>query len=153
MTLFAQCEAGFKSPSEQLITCPSMRIVTTDTTLGGDILVIEVGRQPAITAVTIIALCCGGQVVQVLTHGGNAVVAAVTGPEHLEVIHQDDWIPQVGGMTVLADVGRIDVIQTFTSGRHTIVAGTATFRGDVLMVKVGGQPTGGTMTVITLCRG
>ena len=108
------------------------------TALGGDVLVIEVGGQPAITAVAVITLCRGRQVIQIFTHGGDAVMAARTSAQDLEVIDRDRRIPQVGRMAILANVGGADMVQALTGRSDAIVAITTGLRGDVLMIKVGG---------------
>ena len=63
------------------------------TTLRGDVLVVEVGRQPTGGTMAIIALCRGRQVIQILTHGGEAVMTTAAGAQHLEVINRYRRIP------------------------------------------------------------
>jgi len=63
------------------------------TTLGSNILVIEIRWYPTVTAVTVVALRGGRQVIEVFTHGGDAIVTTVTGAQHLEMIDRYYWIP------------------------------------------------------------
>ncbi len=106
-------------------------------TLDSNILVIEVGRNPAGGTVTVIALRRGRQVIQVLAHGGDAVMATAAGAQHLEVVHGYHGIPQVGRVTVLADIGSCDMIERLTGGRHTIVAVTTALSSNILVIEVG----------------
>ena len=75
--------------------------------------------------------------IKVFTHGRDAIVATATGAQHLEVIDCDGWIPQVGAVTVFADIGGADVIERFASRGHAIMAITTGLRGDVLVIEVG----------------
>ena len=75
--------------------------------------------------------------IEVLTHGRDAVVATGTGTEYLQMIHLDHRVPQVGGMTVFANIGRADVVQALADSSHAVVATHTAFGGDVLMVKIG----------------
>ena len=86
-------------------------IVTVTTTLRSDVRVIEVRRNPTGGTMAIIALRRGRQMVEILTHGRNAIVTAVTGAQYLEVIDRDGRIPQVGAMAVLTDIGGADVVE------------------------------------------
>ena len=87
---------------------------------------------------TVITLSSGRQVIGILTHSRNAVVTARASPDYLEVIDRDRRVPDVGTVTVLADVGRADVIQTLTGGGHAIMAIATGLGGDVLVIKVRG---------------
>jgi len=56
-------------------------------------------------------------------------------------------------VTILTNIGGCDVVERLTSGRDTVMAVATTLGFNILMIKVGRYPAGGTMTVITLCRG
>jgi len=86
-------------------------IMAVTASLGGDVLMIKVRRQPAVTAMTIITLRRGRQMIQVLAHGGDAIVTTVTGAQHLEMIDRNYRIPQVGAVAVFADVSGADVVK------------------------------------------
>ena len=111
-------------------------IVAVTTALSSNILVIEVGRQPTVTAMTVIALRGSGQVIQVLAHGRDAIVATTAGTEHLEMINRNGRIPQVCAVTVFTDIGRVDVIDRLAGRGHTVMTVTTSLRGDILMIKV-----------------
>jgi len=68
------------------------------------------------------------------------------------MIHTFQGSPDIGGVTVLADVGAADVIGTFTFGDDTVMAG-GTGLGDLLVIKVGRCPGRGAVTVVALCIG
>ena len=86
-------------------------IVAVATTLGFNILMIEVCGYPTSGTVTVVALCCSGQVIKILTHGGDAIVAAAAATQYLEVINRYRRIPQVGRVAILTNIGRADVIE------------------------------------------
>ena len=75
--------------------------------------------------------------IEVLTRGCDAVMATVAGTQDLQVIHQDHGVPQVGGMTVFADVGGTDVVERLANGGDAVVATHTAFGGDVLVVEIG----------------
>ena len=60
---------------------------------------------------TVVALRRGWQVIKILTHGRDAIVATATGAQHLEVIDRHRRIPQVGAVAVFADVSSCDVVE------------------------------------------
>jgi len=96
----------------EVLTGGGHAIMAVAATLGSNILVIEVRRNPAGGTMTvIIALCRGRQVIQVLTHRGNAVMTTAAGTQHLEVIDRNYWIPQVGAVAVFADVSGCNVVE------------------------------------------
>ena len=126
-------------------------VMAVTTTLRGDVRVIEVRRNPTGGTMTIVTLRGGRQVIEILAHGRDAIVAAATATQYLEVIHCHRRVPDVGTVTILADIGRADMVKALTGGRHAIVTVTTTLGFNILMIKVGRYPTGGTVTVVTLC--
>jgi len=111
-------------------------IVTAATGLGGRGM-IEARGQPGIGRVTVVALCRGLQVINILARGGNAIVTTGTGAQHLGVIHGDCWLPNTGRVAIFANISGADVIQRLTGGGYTIMTITTGLRGDVLMIEVG----------------
>ncbi len=81
------------------------------TTLDSDILVVKIRRNPTVTTMAIIALCRGRQVIQVLAHGGDAIMTTAAGAQHLEVINRYHRIPQIGRVTVFTDVSGCNVVE------------------------------------------
>ena len=69
------------------------------------------------------------------------------------MINRYYWIPQVGAVAVFANVGGADVIQRLAGRSDAIMAITATLGSNILVVKVGGYPTSGTVAIITLRGG
>ena len=91
--------------------------------------------------------------IKVFTSSGDAIVTTVTGAQHLEMIDCYYRIPQVGRVTVLADVGRADVIEAFTGRSHAVMAVAATLGSNILVIEIRWYPTVTAVTVITLCGG
>jgi len=109
-------------------------IVTAATGLGGRGM-IEARGQPGIGRVTVVALCRGLQVINILARGGDAIVTTGTGSQYLEVIYRHGRLPHVGTVAVLADVGRTDMLEALAGCGHTIVA-RATRLGGRGMIEV-----------------
>ena len=74
--------------------------------------------------------------IQVFTHGGDAIMTTVTGPQHLEVIDRDGRIPQVCTMAVFTDVGGSDMVHRLAGGRHAVMTVATALGRDVLVIKV-----------------
>ena len=107
------------------------------TTLGFNILVIEIRRYPTGGTVTVVTLCCSGQVIKILTHGSDAIVATAAATQYLEVIDRDGRIPQVGAVAVFADVSSCDMVKSLTGRGHAIVAVTTALSSNILVIEVG----------------
>jgi len=122
------------------------------TTLGSNILVIEVRRNPTGGTVTVITLSSGWKMIQVLAHRGDAIMATFTRPQHLEVIHNHHWIPQVSAVAILADIGAADMVKTLTSCGNAIVAVTTTLGSNILVIKIRRDPASAAVAIIALCR-
>ena len=101
---------------------------------------------------TIITLRRGRQVIEVLAHRSDTVMATAAATQYLEVIHGHRRVPDVGTVTVLADVGGANVIQALTRGRHAIMTVTTGLGGNILVIEVRWQPAIGTVTIIALRR-
>ena len=86
---------------------------------------------------TIITLRRGWQMIKVLTHGSDAIVAAAAATQYLEVINRYRRIPKVGAVTVFADIGGADMVETFTGRGHAIVAVTTALSSNILVIEVG----------------
>ena len=84
----------------------------------------------------IVTLCGGRQVIEVLAHGGDAIVATGTGSQYLQMIHRHRRFPHTGRVTVFTDVSRADVIQTLAGSRDAIVAVTTTLGFNILVIEV-----------------
>jgi len=60
---------------------------------------------------TVITLGGSRQMIGILARGGNAVVTTGAGSQHLEVIDRHRRIPDVGAVTIFADIGGADVVE------------------------------------------
>jgi len=134
-----------------MIKCsaPGNDTVVTGHTGLGDLLVIKFCGYPGCGRVAIIALCHGRQVVEVFTGADDAIMAGIATSKHLQMIHTLQGGPDIGGVTVLADIGAGDVIETLAFGDDRVMTGGTCF-GDLLMIKVGRCPCSGAVTIITL---
>ena len=90
---------------------------------------IKARRQPGIGRVTVITLCGGRQVLNILTFGSDTVMATRTSTQHLEVIDRHRRNPCGVVVTVLADVGRTDMVERLAGGGHAVVTGATGFSG------------------------
>ena len=81
-----------------------------------------------------------GNVVGVLTNGRRTVMAARTGPQHLEVIHPHNGCKRDDRMAVLTDISGKDMVRVLTYRLHTVMAADAV-ANDIHVIKVRGQPT------------
>ena len=113
---------------------------------------IKVGRYPCIGRVTVITLCRGRQVINILAFGSDTVMTTRTSTQHLEVIYRHRRNPGGVAVAVFANVGRTDMLETLAGRGHAIVT-TATGFGRRGVIEARGQPGIGRMTVITLYRG
>jgi len=137
----------------QALACRGHTVMAVTTALGSNILMIKIRRYPASGTVAVIALCRSWQMIQVLAHGGNAVMTTRTSAQHLEVVHDYHGIPQVSAMTIFTDVSRADVVQALTGRSDTIVAVTTALGSNILMIEIRRYPASGTVAVIALCGG
>ena len=74
-----------------------------------------------------------------LARRDQAIMAACAGAEHLEVVHALRRLPDTGGMAILTNIGRADMLQALT-GRDNAVVATDTALGGRGMIKVGWRP-------------
>ena len=109
-------------------------VVTTDT-VTGDIQVIEVRRQPAYRAVTVVAGIAAGNVCRVLADGNAAIVAGNAGTNDLCVIDGQHRRKYIRRMAVLADVRCLNVGWVFANRVRAVVTAEA-IAGDIDMIKV-----------------
>ena len=64
-----------------------------------------------------------------LTCRRQAIMATGAGTQHLQVIHLCSRLPQGGGMTIFADVGRTYMIETPANGGDAVVTTDTAFGG------------------------
>ena len=103
--------------------------------VAGDIDVIEVRRQPAEGAVTVIAVVAAGDMRRVFAGGSDAVMAGTTAAKHLGVIDRKHWREHIGRVTVFTDVRRLHVRRIF-AGRAGAVMAAGTVCGDSRVIEI-----------------
>ena len=121
--------------------------------VAGNIVVIEVRRNPRECSVAVVAGVAAGNVIGRLAGYNGVVVATGTLPQYLGVIDLCNRSEADRRVTVLAETGRRDVQRIFACRTDTIVA-TDTARYDPRMIEEHRKPAGRTMATITLlqCR-
>ena len=76
----------------------------TTTAVVHDVDVVEVRRDPGGRRVTVIAVIAAGNVGRVFAGGRNTIVAGIAGAVDLRVIDRIRRYPDVGRMTIFADI-------------------------------------------------
>jgi len=112
-------------------------IVATDA-VSGNVVVIEIGRQPGGRRMTVLAGIAAGYVPRRFAGNDCVVVAARTGTCHLQMIDCDDRSERDDRVTILADVGRRYVIDGLSDRIDGVVTVEAV-AGDVVVVEIGGR--------------
>ena len=84
---------------------------------------------------TVIAIVAACDVGRVLAGCGGAVMAGVTGPQHLGVIDSHHGDPEIRGVAILADIRRLNVRRSF-AGRLRAVMAAYAIAGDVQVVEI-----------------
>ncbi len=84
----------------------------------------------------VITLCRGRDLIAILAVGNDSIVATTAYIQHLEMVDLCGRFPDVSGMTMLTNLGGVDVIDTLAGGRSTIMA-TGTICGDTGVIKAG----------------
>ena len=87
---------------------------------------------------TIVTLRRGRQVIQILAHGGHAIVTTGTRSEYLEVIDRHGRVPHIGTVAVFTNVGGTDVIKRLAGSRNSVMTVTTSLGSDVLVVEIRG---------------
>ncbi len=59
---------------------------------------------------------------------GDAIVTRTTSTDDLSMVHRVDWRPDIGRMTVFADIARLDVCEIFARSICAVVAINAVIR-------------------------
>ena len=95
----------------------------------------------------IVAVNTAGNVCRVLTDRYHAVMTGPTGTQYLRVVNGERRCPDVRVVAVLAHIRRRNMRVALANGLHAIVT-TDAISCDVHVVEIGGQPTGGRMTIV-----
>ena len=116
-----------------------IRAVVATGTIVDNVCVIEVGRQPGDSRVAIVAVFAAGDMRWVLAGRRDAVVTRSTGPDDLRMVNVERRHPCVGGVTILANVGCLNVVQIL-AGRIGAIVATGTVTRDIDVIEVSRQP-------------
>jgi len=85
------------------------------------------------------------------TSSGDIIMATVTSTLHLEVIDRYRRFPYAGRMTVFANIGATDMLQSLTRRTDSIMAAATVF-GDSSMIKARRNPGRGRVAIVTGLR-
>ena len=110
---------------------------------------IKARGQPGIGRVTVITLCRGCQVINILAHGDDAIMTTGAGAQHLDVIHGHRRFPGVGRVAIFADVCTVDMFQTLASGGDTVMATRARAEHLQVVHLYSRNPNAGRMAILT----
>ena len=127
----------------------SLRPVVTADAVVGDVGVIEVGRDPRIGCVAVVAVVAARYMSGVLACGGGAVMAGETGANNLRVIDHVGRHKRHVVVAVLADIGGIDMRWMFARRIGAVMAADAV-GGDVGVIEVGRGPRTGCVAVVAV---
>ena len=78
--------------------------VVTARTIARDGGVIEIGRYPANSGVTAIAIVTACYMRWVFADRNRIVVTGFAGTNHLRMVHHQDWLPERCAVAVFADI-------------------------------------------------
>ena len=116
-------------------------VVTADAVVC-DAGMIEIGRYPGHSRMTVIAIVSTGYMRRMLARGDCAVVAAAANTYDLRVIHRIGRCPHGVDVAVLTKVYRVDVGQVLACRIGTVVAADAIVC-DAGVIKIGWNPRHG----------
>jgi len=127
----------------------SLRAIVTADAVVGDVRVVEVGRDPGIGRVAVVAVVAAGNVSGVLACRGVAVVAGEAGANDLGVIDHVGGHKRHNIVAVFTNHGGVDMCRVLADGLDAIMTAGAV-RADTGVVKIGGRPGGRRVTVIAI---
>lgn len=97
---------------------------------------------------TVVAVVAALDMCRMLTGRGDAIMTRPARTEYLAVVDGERRRPDVAGVTVFANVGRLDVRRRLAGCIRAVVA-VETVAGDVYVIEVGRQPADGRMAIVT----
>ncbi len=112
-----------------------------------DVRMIESGRSPACGCVAVVAGITTGDMCQVLAFGNRAVVAGVTGTNHVGMVHPVRWCENGNVVAVLTNISGLNMRRDLAGRIHAIVTAEAVI-ADIDMLDVGRSPARCRMAVI-----
>jgi hypothetical protein len=114
-----------------------------------DVRVVEVRWRPPDGRVAIITVVATGEVGRMFAGGGIAVMTGTATTEYLCVINSYYWQPTNRVMAILTDVSGL-YVGRILAGRVRAVVAARAITGDVDMIEVRGDPTGGRVTIVAI---
>ncbi len=121
--------------------------VVTAGTIAGDVHVVEIGRNPSASGMTIIASVATGQVRGMFAGCGHTVMTRTATADYLCVINSVSWHPDSRVVAVFADIAGQNVSGIFPGCIGPVMAARA-IAGDVDVIEVRRHPAIGGMTVV-----
>jgi len=115
----------------------------------GEIGVIEVGRDPPVGCMAVVAVITAGDMGRVLAFGDVAIMAGEAGANNLGVIDHVGWRKGHVVMAVLADIRCVDM-RRILAGRIGAVMAADAVVGDIGVIEVGRDPPAGCMAVVAV---
>lgn len=113
-----------------------INVVVTAHAITGNVVVVEVGRQPAVRRVAVLACVAACDVVDWLAWDERVVVAADAGADDVQVIDGHDRSKRHDAMAIFANVGCRNVSRWLADGVGVVVTAHAIAR-DVVVIKIG----------------
>ncbi len=84
----------------------------------------------------VITLGRGRDMIDIRAVGNDSIVATTAYTQHLEMVDLCGRFPDFSGMTILTNLGGVDMINSLAGGRSTIMT-TETARGNTGVIKAG----------------
>ena len=122
--------------------------IMTTGTVGEDRIMIKISRHPGIRRMAVVTGIRAGNVQRIFALCCHAIVTTGTGTQHLEVIDLGHGCPDIGAVTVLANLSRADMLWIFAHGPYAVMAAVTTV-GNTGVVKGRGHPGIGAVAVVT----
>jgi len=117
--------------------------------VSGDVYVIEIRRYPRDGGVTVIAIIAARDVRRMLADCGRSVVAGTACANDLRVVHLVSGYECHVVVTVLADIGGLDMCRVLARGIHAVMTADAVV-DNVRVIESGGYPAHRRMAVIAI---
>jgi hypothetical protein len=125
-----------------------LAVVAADT-IAGDIRMIEIRRRPGDRRMAVVAVVTARYMPRVLAGRRRAVMATAAGADNLGMVDGKYRQPRIRRVTVLANIGCLDMVLRLARCVDTVMAVDAVAR-DIDVVKVCRQPARGGMAVLAV---
>jgi len=125
----------------------SSNAIVAATTVADDTEVIKIRRNPCRRGVTVVAVVGAGHMCRMFSGSHNAIVTGATGADHARMINSGWRYPGDNTMTILANIGRLNMRRVL-AGRIGTVVTIRAIAGDVDVVEVRRHPRNGHVAII-----